>query len=331
MKSDKRYINLLKIIAMLFVISMHVISKALPNYSVNTLEYNILIFIDILLRSSVPIFVLISGYLILNKKYTYNQLIHKLFKFYIYYFISNSIYLLLDRIVINSIPFSINLLGSVLLDTLTFNTIYQMWYFKILFITYITIPIFQYIIGKNNKLLDFIILGILILTIQVIPNIITTFYSNYTYLLVFIIYFYLGYFINKYKFKYMNILLFVLFIISYVYTYKNTIRLDHDYVYLNFMFFNTMFISLFIFSISEYFNKLLNNQKVIDVVNYLASNNFYIFLLHGGVIGLLSKLNIINIYYYDNLLLIINNTLLVYTVTLIISIVLNKIKRLILR
>ena len=55
---SKNYINVLKVIAMLFVVCMHVISKALPNYMVGTSTYNKLIGLDILLRTSVPLFVL---------------------------------------------------------------------------------------------------------------------------------------------------------------------------------------------------------------------------------------------------------------------------------
>ena len=94
--TTKNYINLLKVVAIIFVIAMHVISKAMPNYAIDTFTYKFMLFIDILLRSSVPIFILISGNLLLNKKYTILQILSKVAKYYIFFIIFNSLYMVLD-------------------------------------------------------------------------------------------------------------------------------------------------------------------------------------------------------------------------------------------
>ena len=127
---------------------------------------------------------------------------------------------------------------NILIDSLCVKTVYQMWYFKIIFITYASVPIFQFIISKNNKILDTVILAVLIFLFQVLPWFVPVFYANYTYLLVFLTYFYLGYYLMKYTFRFEDIIMLILFIASYIYTYNKTIVLDHDYYYLNFMFFN---------------------------------------------------------------------------------------------
>ena len=133
----------------------------------------------------------------------------------------------------------------------------------------------------------------------------------------------MGYYFTKYKFKYENIPLLVLFVISYIYTYTKTIVLDHDYYYLNFIFFNTMFISLFIFMLFESIDKYLKNEFVLNIIKKLSTMNFGVFIFHGLVIGGLSKFNIINVYYYDNLVMIIYNTLLVYMCSLLPAYVLS--------
>ena len=319
----KNFINVLKVLAMLFVVCMHVISKALPNYAVGTSTYNVLICLDILLRSSVPIFVLISGYLILNRKYTIKEVIFKLIKYYIVFVIFNSMYMVLDRVIINKVDFSPDLLRSIFIDSLLVKTIYQMWYFKIIFLTYAFIPLFQYIISKKSFIIDTITLGILILLFQVIPWFIPVFYANYTYLLVFLTYFYLGYYLMKYTFKGENIILFIFFLISYIYVYNKTVVLDHDYYYLNFILFNTMFIAIFIFKVSKELERFLTNKTFNKIIKYLSSLNFPVFLFHGLIIGGLSYTKVINIYTYDNLFMILVNTLIVYGFSLLIGYLYN--------
>ena len=145
---SKNYINVLKVLAMLFVVCMHVISKAIPNYQVGTSTYNFLIGLDIILRTSVPLFVLISGNLVLNRKYSIKDVIVRLIEYYVFFVIFNSMYMILDQVFINKIDFNLDLVKNVLIDSLCVKTIYQMWYFKIIFITYASIPLFQFIISK---------------------------------------------------------------------------------------------------------------------------------------------------------------------------------------
>ena len=209
-----------------------------------------MLFIDILLRSSVPIFILISGNLLLNKKYKITQIIYKVIKYYIFFIIFNSLYMLLDATVLNGAAITAETIRNIFVSSVTLKPIYQMWYFQLILLTYISVPLFQFIIGKNSKLLDTITLVVLIVLFQIIPWFIPTFYNNYTYYLVFLTYFFLGYYLKKYEFKFENILLFILFIGSFIFTYTKSIALDHSYYYLNFTFFNTMFIALFIFNIS---------------------------------------------------------------------------------
>ena len=312
---SKNYINVLKVLAMLFVVCMHVISKAIPNYQVGTSTYNFLIGLDIILRTSVPLFVLISGNLVLNRKYSIKDVIVRLIEYYVFFVIFNSMYMILDQVFINKLDFNLDLVKNVVLDSLCVKTIYQMWYFKIIFITYASIPLFQFIISKNNKILDSITLGVLIILFQVLPWFVPVFYSNYTYLLVFLTYFYLGYYVMKYTFKFEDILMLIALIVSFIFTYNKTIALDHDYYFLNFIFFNVMFMSVSIFKLSKNVDKIMINKSVNNVVRYLAKLSFPIFLLHGMVIGGLSKCGVINIYTYDNLLFILSNTLIVYFIS----------------
>lgn len=314
---SKNYINALKVIAMLFVVCMHVISKALPNYQVGTSTYNFLVGLDIILRTSVPLFVLISGNLVLNRKYTIKDIIMRLIEYYMFFVIFNSVYMVIENLFITNLEFNVDLMKNILIDSLCVKTVYQLWYFKIIFITYASVPIFQFIISKNNKILDTVVLAVLIFLFQVLPWFVPVFYANYTYLLVFLTYFYLGYYLMKYTFRFEDIIMLILFISSYIYTYNKTIVLDHDYYYLNFMFFNTMFLSISLFKLSKLLDKILVNIKINNVIRYLAKLSFPIFILHGLVIGGLSTFHLINIYTYDNLLLILFNTLIVYIISAI--------------
>jgi peptidoglycan/LPS O-acetylase OafA/YrhL len=83
-----------------------------------------------------------------------------------------------------------------------------------------------------------------------------------------------------------------------------------------------MFLSISLFKVSSLLDKILVNIKVNNVFRYLAKLSFPIFIFHGMVIGGLSKLNIINIYTYDNLIFILTNTLIVYILSGIIGVIL---------
>ena len=190
MAKEKNSINLLKVIAIIFVICMHVISKSISNYQVSTFKYNFLNGLDIILKSAVPIFVLISGNLLLNKKIKYKKLFFKLIKYYLFFIIFNSIYKLSDSVVIMHQSIDFNLIKTIIIDSLKLHSIYQMWYFHIIFLTYIFIPVFKFFINKNNKIIDIIVLLVLLFLFQILPWIIPVFYKDYTYLLVFLTYFY---------------------------------------------------------------------------------------------------------------------------------------------
>ena len=310
---------------MLFVVCMHVISKAMPNYDYNSNTYHILLFIDILLRTSVPLFILMSGNLMLNKNYSIKNILYKLIKYYLLFIIFNSMYMVADSLMIQHTALDVK---NILVSGVTLKSVYQMWYFKLLLLTYASVPIFQYIISKKSKLLDFITLLVLIIAFLILPNLLGGKYFEICYFLEFLLYYYLGYFIKKYEFKFENILLLVLFGLCYYYTYTKSYIFDHNYYYLNFQLSNMLILSLSFFKIFSSIDKYLTNNKLNKVFKYLSQYSFYIFIFHGLVIGLLNKIHIINIYEYNNLLLIITNTIIVYVVTLIVSIILKELKKL---
>lgn len=314
---EKKSIYILKIVCILFVIIMHLISKAMINYPISSFTFKFLVGIDIILKTSVPIFVLISGNLNLEKNHTIKELILKILKYYLFFIIFNSIYKLFDALFVLNIKLDFSLLKQILVDSLLLKSIYQMWYFHIIFITYISIPIFKYFIDKKSKVIDFIILGILVFLFQILPWIVPVFYKNYTYLLVFLTYFYLGYILNKYRFKYDRFIYFILFLISYIFTYKKTIILDHDYYYFNFTFFNISFISIFIYNLFLRFEEKIKDGKIFNFIKKLSKYTFSVFLIHGLIIGFLSKFNIINIYYYNNYFYILIYLILVYSMSII--------------
>lgn len=330
-KDTKNYLNLLKVIAMIFVVCMHVISKAMPNYPYTSNTFHILLFIDILLRTSVPLFIMISGNLLLNKDYTIKQIICKLIKYYVLFILFNSFYKAVDYITIKHIAINFNIAKDILFESITFNSIYQMWYFKILLITYAMVPFLRWLIKKESRLIDSITLALLLIIFFLLPSIIPVFYQGLNYYLCFITYFFLGYYIKKYEFKYETLLLIIPFIISYYLIYTKSVVLDHDYTYFSFDLYTMLFLVMFIFKLFSSLDKYFKNDKLNNLFKRLASYSFYIFIFHGLVIGLLSKLNIINIYEYNNMWMIIPNTLIVYTITLVLSVILKYINEILIK
>ena len=73
----KEYINFLKILSILFVINIHVLSKAWNQSIPSSLNFKILTFIDIAFLVCVPIFAMCSGNIFLNRDDSNKKIILK--------------------------------------------------------------------------------------------------------------------------------------------------------------------------------------------------------------------------------------------------------------
>ena len=303
----KTYINFLKFIAILFVILVHLLSKAWNALDPTTSMFKALTFIDVLFLSSVPIFVMCSGAIFINKDIPLKKLFFKyILRIYIISVIFNSIYLLSDQIVYQKALISFNGLVNILKDSLLLKNILHLWYLKVVICIYLTTPLFKTLLKIKNKYIDYIVLIGTILIVKVLPIFITNItFLNYMYYFGFMLYFYLGYFFDKYKSKKLIIPFTLIFISSYIYTYLQTINhaviYSQDLKYMQYQSYNIMGVSLIIFILASIYREKFDKEKIKNFFNFNSKYIFFIYLIHGLVIGLLQELKIINIYSYTNL------------------------------
>lgn len=313
----KQYINFLKIISILMVICIHVISKAWNNYDINTNEFKIITFIDCLCRYCVPIFVMCSGTIFLNRNDSIKKIIFKyILRIYLIFILFNTIYQIIDIIMYRDSVLNLNVIFDCILNSILLKSIYHLWYLKIALITYAFIPIFKSFIGKNKRYIDNIILIVLLILVQILPMLINNItFLNIVNLFGYLLYFYLGYYIDKYNSKKELILLFILSIISFIYMYINTINSSiKTEDYMSYLSISVLIISSFIYLTARLKSNLFEKRKIKKLLNYQIKYNFSIYLIHGLVIGGLQYINIINIYEYKNIVVIILYVILVYII-----------------
>ena len=323
----KQYINFIKILSILLVICIHVISRMWNNYDINTSQFKIITFIDCLCRCAVPLFVMCSGAIFLNRDDSIKKIIFKyILRIYIIFILFNTMYQIIDFIMYKDGSLSINIILDYLLNSILLRSIYHLWYLKIVLIIYAFIPIFRYFIKKENKYIDNIILLILFITFVGIPLFISNdSFIYYVSLFGYLLYFYLGYYIEKYSNKKLLIPLFLISIIGFIYMYVNTINSNvKTENYMNYLSFSVVFISAFIYMLSKLNFNFFEKDKLKKVLNFQVKYNFSIYLIHGLVIGALSYINLINIYEYKSAFHIFLYVVMIYIVCFIISWIIYK-------
>ena len=323
----KQYINFLKIISIIMVICIHVISRSWNRYDINTNEFKILTFIDCLCRYCVPIFVMCSGAIFLNRNDSVKKIIFKyMLKIYIIFIIFNTIYQIVDIIMYKDTILNLNTIFDCILNSILLKSIYHLWYLKIVLIIYAFIPIFRYFISKNKRYIDNIILIILMLLIQVLPIVIDNInFLNIINLFGYLLYFYIGYYIDKYSSKKKLILFSILSIISFIYMYLSTINSNiKTENYMNYLSISVLIISSFIFLFARIKYNSFEKEKIKRLLNFQVKYNFSIYIIHGFVIGGLQYLKLIDIYEYKNIFFIILYVVIVYIICFIISFIFYK-------
>lgn len=164
MNNKANYYDKLRILSILVIILLHILS--LPRYKyfqTNNLYFGIITFIDSFTRFGVPIFFMLTGALMFDKKIEIkdykNYLKARVCKLLFPYLAFCVVYLVGDW-VLSSSPFS-------LLDFLTRTTAgtmqYHLWFMPVIIMIYVMLPFIKRLIDNlDKKELEILILGIFI-------------------------------------------------------------------------------------------------------------------------------------------------------------------------
>lgn len=293
----KYYLDILKIISCIAVIVLHTCSKDMELVLPISNRYQVLNFFDSLARFAVPIFVMVSGALFLNKdkkvdvKKLYTKNVLRLFIAYVFWSI---VYGLFSYYCLKDYTSLISALQSTLLVSY-----FHLWFIPMIISIYLLIPFLKKIVDNSNKNEIFVII-LLFFIFKVVNDTICRFdYPELKYIQAilkrfaisriagFVGYFFLGYYLNSYKIdKKSRIKIYILGILGLIMcTLINGICSVQNGEFVEYLLndfaITTFFEAIAIFTFIKYsIEKMEISNKVGKVIEKVTANVFGIYLVH---------------------------------------------------
>ena len=290
MNKKKEWIIFLRAFACMAVVMIHVIDGWLVSANIKLNGSRFIldeIIIQPLIRWAVPIFIMISGYLLLDPKkdITIKKIIKYINRMFLILLTFGFFYCILE----NLFTYGIGNLWKILYLSL-FNLIQGkswtvMWYIYLLIGLYIITPILRcFIKNASNEEIKFVVISLMLLsifipTINRIFNIeLTTFYLDiFEYITIYL----LGYVIANNYFDKKYIYCFgIIGILGYILCSINNILLCDQ---------NGIFIVLMSIFIFYYFSNNSNKFKNNKVIERISNDSFGIYLVHTFWLNVLNK------------------------------------------
>ena len=289
MKKRILYLDIIKVLALFFVIFNHCDDILISSYMYIRIIHNSLFYLS---KSAVPLFLMVSGALLMDKNDSISKLLKRIIRVLIPLIIITIIWTMIHAKNINILcmmdPYNVNYFP------------YWLWYLQAIILVYILMPLIRKITLKYKKSsIEWRKFKTLIITLTTIFSIAFTIYNIIfkkdmmiiTNLLPMpILYFIYGYIISKEKIskKAKNIsiiaLLFTLTIPTFIAT--KLMLLKQSYFFLDYYRNIYTFIittSLFII-IKYYFENYNKKNKFTKIIAHLSNNSYGIYLLHVFVI-----------------------------------------------
>ncbi len=309
-KSNNRivYLEILRVIGCLAVIMIHTASRYVTK-DFGTFNFWVGNIFDGVARFGVPIFVMISGALMLSEDYnlTKEKLIKHLKKMIIFFIFWSVIYCIFFRIIepkyISHTAIKISNIVRYLVEGH-----YHLWYIYLVIGLYLITPLLKlWVNDKNKKYVEYFIILSLIFTF-LIPELIRI-GANYfaifnkfkyvidknlqlTYVGGFSAYYILGWYLNKYDIKKKN-LIYILGLLSLVYTIIGTYIISitthkpvqvYEYLSLNVLF---PTLSIFLLIRNKYKNSKNANKQISSISKYsLGIYGVHIFIVYATYLTL---------------------------------------------
>lgn len=332
MKKRVLYFDVLKIVAIFFVILIHIVSEYWDNLDVNSANFVWLSLFDSIARFCVPIYFMVSGAIFLNeeKKVTIKDVLKKYVpKVLIIFWVWNFVYNLVDVFAANKVV-SVKIIGNIIVNTLLGKGIFHLYFLPIIIGFYLCLPILKEFTKKSNKDILKYLIVILFIFISVTKILKYSFNVSIAYPILFsgyFIYFILGYYLNTFEINEKNTkIIYLLGALGLVITATGAIVCSRLFgkteTFFNYLSFNVIFYSSAVFLFAK--NKVKKfNQFLLEL---LTSTNFGMYLIHGLILGLLEYIGLFAI--FDKLTVpigVIVNCVLIYILSLALVFVLIKI------
>ena len=295
MKGRVVYFDYLRIVSIFAVVVLHTASKQLAFLEVGSTAWSIHVFYDSMVRFCVPVFVMISGALLLGAEYKIKDIYKK------------RVPRMLTAFVVWSLFYAVtepNVVGVKAIILQTMKGYYHLWFIPMLIGLYISIPILSYIV-KNEVIMKYFMLVIflfgflstsitsiindfgsstLIEITQIINQFIGT--TNIRAVSVFFGYFVLGYYLhNNIQSKQERIRIVLLGIASLLYTFILTVKASEVHGVISNNYFsnnsvNVLLVSIMVFVVGKYHLNKFDNKFVREV----SKSTFGVYLIHAFVL-----------------------------------------------
>ena len=311
-------LDLLKIFSCIGVVVLH---STRPGFNLE--QYNISAYLYYLATYAIPLFFMLNGYFLLNKKkLPYSYVFNKIRGILTIVFVWNMLIWVIKR------DFNVNPLMKIIGSLIQKGYAYQFWFFGSLIIIYLTLPIVKKVLEKDYSY--FVILLILIV-IGIVIEMINTFifhkplqqYVPQTFRLwTWFFYYILGGYLGKINIqeikltKLIKISFSIIFIISPILLFYLAKNVYHDapaeYFY-DSMIEKIVSIGLFILFLKIEKNIVLKNNELIVKLSSLTMG---VYIVHTYVLARVAKYINYNLWY---------NTVIILIVTLSISFLISRI------
>lgn len=280
MSKNREYtFDVLRVIAMIMVIIIHVSNLYSRYYGlISNSSYLISLIFNTISRISVPIFFMISGALLLDRKFNKDKYLKRVFRFLIVIIVWDIIYLIWEYLFFGTTYSKFY--------TLLFQPFRShLWFLYTIIALYIVQPILKYLLDKMNsmhKMIAFIIWFLLGALTMFLP-VLTEYYLIICYVGYFIIGKYLYDFILKLDFSKYNLIIGLMIILCFIASvflnYSASIRLNMFYN--SFFAYRTPYIILASILFFILIFSLVHNKEHNKIVMILSDLSFGVYLIHG--------------------------------------------------
>lgn len=280
--------DILRVIAMCMVVVIHVSNVYSRSFGIiGNKSFLVSLGFNTIARVSVPIFLMISGALLLDRSFNKNKYFKRIIKYIILITVWDIIYLLWEYFYLG----------------ITYDKLYMLliepyrahlWFLYTIVTLYIIQPLLKIILEKSNKTIKVILLLIwfILSTLSLVNYTIASIFTIFSYIGFFIIGKYLYNFIKNNNLKKYNILLILLIIINI----SISIYLNYSYSLRYNSFYNLFFayrspfiifssVALFILVITNY-----KKEKLPKIIKKLSDVSLGVYLIHGIFLDITIKM-----------------------------------------
>ncbi len=163
------YLDALRTVACFFVVALHIAASNTYNVDIGSYEWYVFMGYESITNWAVPMFVMISGAVMLSRDYDYKTLAKKALKIATLFFVWSAIFLLLDIAFNGTAPYTNAIWLQVLLQGH-----YHEWYLIMIAGLYVIVPLIKAIIDQPHFVEVFI--GLSLVFTFIIPSVLDTAY-----------------------------------------------------------------------------------------------------------------------------------------------------------